>query len=58
MNNKWFLHKEHLQKDLENPMIFPKFKRDYKNYTIKPKSHKNKYLSLLAQGVFNLSSQK
>ena len=58
MNNKWFLYKEHLQKDLENPMIFLKSKRDSKNYIIKPKSHKNKDLSFFAQGVLNFSSPK
>ena len=34
MNNNWSLHKEHLQKDLENPIIFPKSKRDSKNYNV------------------------
>ena len=41
MNNKWFLHKDHLHKDLENPRIFPKSKKDSKNYNIKAKPHKN-----------------
>ena len=45
-----------ITKDLENPMIFPKSQRDSKNYTIQPKSHKNKDLSFFAQGVFNFSS--
>ena len=47
-----------LTKDLENSMILPKFKRDSKNYTVQPKSHKNKDLSLFVQGVFNFSSPK
>ena len=47
-----------LTKDLENPMIFPKFKRDSKNYNIQSKSHKNLKLSLFAQRVFNLHMKR
>ena len=47
-----------ITKGLKKPMIFPKFKINSKNYTIQPKHHKTKDLSLFTQGVFNFSSPK
>ena len=40
LTNSSYIHREHLQKDLENSMIFPKSKRDSNNYNVQLKSHK------------------
>ena len=56
--NKWFLYKEYIQKDLENPMKFPTSKRDSKNYNVKPQVSQKLKLSLFAQRVFNLHMKR